>query len=154
MGRCVLALFLAGYLSGCAQEAPIEGASCNAEHPCPSPYSCLGGACGRLGGGVILGCGEDGDCASEACLEEAGFCVQCDSDEDCLGQSCLGGLFVCGCLQGSDCATGRCLTETATCVSCYSDVQCESGSCDVGSGRCAIVQRTGEPSVREGGEER
>lgn len=140
---------LAWVTASCVSEAPIQGASCNLEHPCPSPYACLGGECGRLSAQVVLGCISDQSCSSGSCLESVGFCVQCDEDADCLGSTCLGGVFVCGCLQGSDCLTGRCLVDTGTCASCFSDAQCDSGICDVATGRCGIPQRTEDESVRE-----
>ena len=140
---------LAWAAPACVSEAPIQGAQCNTEHPCPSPFACLGGECGRLSAQVVLGCVSDDACSSGSCLESVGFCVQCDEDADCLGSTCLGGVFVCGCLQGLDCVTGRCLVDSGTCVSCFSDAQCDSGICDVTTGRCGIVQRTDDESVRE-----
>jgi Cys-rich repeat protein len=132
------------------QEAPIAGAACNAEHPCPSGYACVGGTCRALGGKVVLGCADDGDCPVGVCLQEVGFCVQCTEDAHCAHGVCLAGRHQCGCEEGAQCTTGRCQVpdglQVGYCAACYDDSQCPGAGCDRVSGECKKVQRGGAGS--------
>lgn len=135
-------------LGGCLREAPIEGASCNAEHRCPSGFACAAGTCHALDTTPIARCASDDDCTVGVCLETAGFCVQCAADIDCGQGVCLPGLYVCGCRDDRQCLTGRCNADSGACVSCFSPEQCTSGRCDVERGTCDRI----EPGPKGDGE--
>lgn len=146
-----LALGTAAVSAACVAPAPIEGALCDSASGCPESFACLKGQCRHLDGKIVVGCTSDEQCAPGACLEEFGYCVQCDLDAQCPGSSCLEDVFVCGCEAGEDCETGRCSSETMSCLSCFTDAQCASGLCDEQSGRCEEkVRRDAVPSGREG----
>ncbi len=132
-----VALALALMAGACEPLPPIEGAWCNTQRPCPDGYACRAGECRKLVGHVILGCREDAECAPGACHVEAGLCVQCMKDDDCLTGSCLPGLHLCGCTEHAHCRrTGRCDLQASSCVSCFSDAQCPSGQCNEAAGVC------------------
>lgn len=137
LGRASAAIFAFTLaVTACAEPAPIAGAACNLEHPCPSGFGCAGGTCHRLTGGPILRCVDDTQCPLGRCLASAGFCVQCLESTDCVASACLPDLYQCGCRTDDQCATGRCNAATATCLSCFSGEQCASGDCDLERGVC------------------
>lgn len=142
----VLALLAVALSIGprCVEEAPIDGASCNPEHPCPDGFACTAGACGALEGRPPGRCHADEDCPIGVCLEAAGFCVQCQDDTDCGQVACIPDQYVCGCRQDTHCATGRCDEPSGVCVSCYADEQCGSGICDQDNGTCQQLEADGE----------
>jgi Cys-rich repeat protein len=135
--------------AGCVEKAPIEGAACNAEHRCPTGYSCAGGACHALDRRPITRCTSDDECPIGVCLEAVGFCVQCERDLDCGQGICLDA-YVCGCAADAHCATGRCNPRTGACVACLSDAQCASGSCDTERGTCRTLDKTQSPESSGG----
>ncbi|MFO0747767.1 MAG: hypothetical protein U1F43_19195 [Myxococcota bacterium] len=134
-----LALAGAFVIFACTLPAPIEGAACNVEHPCPGGYGCAGGSCRRLVGGPITRCTSDEQCPVGRCLIGAGFCVQCVENSDCVASTCLPELYQCGCRTDAQCATGRCNEATATCLSCFADEQCASADCDLDHGVCRKI---------------
>lgn len=141
MVRLLLGLLFVGPMAvGCVEKAPIDGAACDREHPCPAGYHCAGGGCRVLESRPASRCYDDSDCGIGVCLEALGFCVQCVEDADCGGLlACVAGSHVCGCLTADHCATGRCDAASGTCLGCFADEQCESGSCDVARAVCKEI---------------
>ncbi len=131
-----LAGFALAGLAGCTEPAPLDGAACNVEHPCPSGFGCTGGSCRKLVGGPVVRCTNDDQCPVGRCLVASGFCVQCIEASDCVASTCLPDLYQCGCRRDDQCATGRCNEATASCLSCFADEQCASGDCNLDSGIC------------------
>lgn len=130
----------AALMTGCFEEAPIEGTRCNAEHLCPAGYACQAGRCRKLQGKPVSGCTSDDQCHIGVCWKEVGYCVQCRQDMDCAAGVCLPAENVCGCAQASHCRTWRCAKPEGAsygfCNSCYADAQCESGVCNRDTGAC------------------
>lgn len=106
-------------------------------------------------------CAVDADCASGACDETAGLCVECTGDGDCTSGRCNVAIFECvECLDDPDCSNGEvCDQSTATCVApkgCASDLNCAVGQicesracvdgCRVGANAYCPDETTCEPA--------
>jgi len=141
------------WAASCVQPAPIDGAACDRQHPCPGTYHCSGGTCRALESRPASRCYDDSDCVVGVCLEALGFCVQCAEDADCGGPTaCLEGAYVCGCASAAHCATGRCDAAAGVCLGCFANEQCESRVCDLERGVCKEIDEAGSnPEENAGG---
>jgi hypothetical protein len=151
----VLLLIALAAVAGCFAEAPIEGAQCNKERPCPLDYFCQGAQC-HEGSPYVqsLLCIQDADCRAGAfCHPTDGLCVQCHAPEHCLTGRCTPEGSCAPCEADEQCATtGRC-NGYGYCAACLADTDCAAGViCLPGLGQCDVEEedRRGESgSVRE-----
>lgn len=127
---------ICGGLGGCLELPSIEGARCDAAHPCPEPFICRSERCRRLSGGPQ--CLTDEDCEGAYCEPEHLYCVQCLQDEHCFIGACI--KSTCGCNANDQCP-GRCNVDRGQCAPCLSDAQCDGDWCNKETGVCEKDRR-------------
>ena len=129
-GKDCMACNLVGF-EGVCSNLPI-GVS---DPACPGGMTiCNGGGMCKKAAGIA--CGNDGDCASNACL--AGFCRietggACSADLTCASGLCAGTVCV-DCAANADCPSMQCNTVTGVCKTpggavCDADAECAIGVC-------------------------
>ena len=129
MLACVLTV-----MGGCAQQAPVEDAACDGDHPCPERFDCKARRCVKRPPIPPGGCVSDDDCSPGDHCDASypgGICLACVHDAHCPGQECVGfPAKHCGCETNADCEDGWCdRNQGFTCQPCHSDAQCAPRIC-------------------------